>query len=207
MIKAIAISVWVAASAVCMLAFSSIPARASLTYEFQQTAGTPDYLHVSIQYTIADSSGVNASFSGITRTLTGSLDNLLDFRFLGGVYVDLSLLQSKMAYCATANPSDWHCDTVNFNLSLHGEDVSFYYGDDGITVSFNRFGPSGGTVDRDGGTYCSWTGVCKFEGSFVMVPEPATLATFSIGLLGLAQLRRRHYHARRRVCRLPLQPC
>ena len=78
---------------------------------------------------------------------------------------------------------------------------TFYFNDTNSDMRFNLNGASStGDFNSDfGGPSCGRTGVCHFTGTFVMVPEPASLALFGLGIVGLAALRRREGRVARTV--------
>lgn len=182
MIKMLALKASILAG---LFSYLATPAQATLSYVFHQTSGTPDALQVLGSFTIVDESIVQASYRGTTKTLTGSLNGLLDFRFSGGgVDVSLGRLEQDMAFCANV-PFHFFCEVVRFDLFIGPHAASVSYLDTGDHLQFNG---ASGVINRDVGL-CGQTDVCRFEGEFVAVSEPTTLALFGVALLGLMRLR------------------
>ena len=182
-----------------LLALPAQPASASLSYQFVQTSGTPDWLNVEIEYTIADETGVNAKLvsalnpQGWGGTLDGSLDNLLAFRFSGGgTVMTLDRLHQIVENCETT--LNIFCGAqIVFDLDLTATTASAHYLDLGDQFAFGNYfglGPDSGIINSDP-HMCQPTGLCHFTGYFVAVPEPATLAMFGIGLFAVAATRRK----------------
>lgn len=181
MIKMLALKASILAG---LFSYLATPAQATLSYVFHQTSGTPDALQVVGSFTILDESIVQASYRGTTKTLTGSLNGLLDFRFSGGgVDVSLGRLEQDMAFCANV-PFHLFCEVVRFDLSIGPDAASVLYLDTG---DYFEFRGTSGIISRDVGLCQS--PLCRFEGEFVAVPEPTTLALFGVALLGLMRLR------------------
>jgi hypothetical protein len=173
-------------TALIAAALSSLaaPATASLSFTYHQTASNPGNLPIAIEMTFA---GPGASMAGTAQS--GGFQGLLSFLFTAGtVSVNLQDLQGIQQRCT---PPAFHpsCQFVTLSYDLAPDDgllhfnnssfdFAFAYSDDLLTGHFN--------TDFPGPAACRQTGVCRYEGTWLAVPEPLTAALLAAGLVGLA---------------------
>jgi hypothetical protein len=174
------------AGAILLALMGPFPAQAGLAYSFHKTASNPADLPVSVEMSFAD-----AATHAAGNALGGGFGGILDLVFtMGSVSVDLGDLVALQQGCAanpTCQPQRLTYDLapgdgfLRFNNSSY--DFAFTYGQGAMAGSFN--------TDFPGPAACRQSGTCRYDGTWLAVPEPVTLGLLGIGMTGLLAARRR----------------
>lgn len=182
------------AGAVLLALVGPSPAQAGFAYSFHKTASNPADLPVSIEMSFADAASHAAG-----NALGGGFNGILGFVFtMGSVVIDLGDLVALQQGCA-ANPA---CQAQRLTYDLApgdgflrfnntSYDFAFSYGQGAMTGSFN--------TDFPGPAACRQSGTCRYDGTWLSVPEPLTLGLLAAGLTGLLAARRRREPAAARA--------